>query len=75
LRPGLTTNWLMVGGTAAIEMDVRGFADYRAIEWRATRGGVMDIAGTFDSGDGAASSWATVLSAVMRCRQSSLPKW
>jgi hypothetical protein len=36
----------MVGGIAAVEeMDVRGFADYRAIEWRATRGRARDIAG------------------------------
>jgi hypothetical protein len=33
----------MVGGEAAMEMGVRGFADYRAIEWRTTRDVEMDI--------------------------------
>ena len=30
---------------AAVEMEMRGFADYRAIEWRAARGVVADRTG------------------------------
>jgi hypothetical protein len=46
----------MVGGMAAMEMDVRGFADYRAIEWRATRGVVTDLATGFNSSKDVANS-------------------
>ena len=75
MRPGLTTNWLMVGGMAAVEMEMRGFADYRAIEWRAARGVGADTTGGIRWTRCVVRFETGVVSTAMGCWQSSLQKW